>query len=458
MAGQSVGFAFVSVDNPDQAGIVAPSWGSRFLGIGSHQRVRKLRQLLHTYGVVEVASPRLTPTAMEEVDTFARRTVASVDDLLALLYKGARLGYGVASSLIWMTGDSTPNLAEFGPLISRYLKASALIFECASTLIEHHQPRSVLTFNGRFACSKPVVESARLSGVPCLVHERGAVFDRYDVQVGSVHDLAQQRRRLLEMWTKAPPNRQEIARAFFERRRQGDGVGWRSYTASQITGAVPEQRHPKRVVYFMSSDDEYAALSDYTPHTLFASQRCAVTFIARWAECKPEVELIVRLHPALQKKPPTEQRFWTSLQGGPNVLIDLPDSETDSYALAESADMVLTYGSTVGVEAAYWGRPVILLCDTLYSGLGCVHEPQTVAELERLLDNPGLPAMPQENCLPFGYYSMMYGTPFRFYQPTSLFDGSFMGDELTPDPNYLRRLKASPIGKQVAKIRNVLKG
>jgi hypothetical protein len=378
-----------------------------------------------------------------------------MEDLLALSYKGARLGFGVASSLISSTGESAPDLSAAGAKIARDLRVSAEVFESARALILAHQPKSILTFNGRFACSKPVVEAARLAGVPYQVHDCGALFNRFDVQHDSLHDTGKERQRLLIRWANGPLNKADIARTFFERRRAGDGMGWQSHTINQMPGSVPAARFPRRVVYFMSNDDEFSAIVDYSSHTIFASQRSAVEFLVHWARSRADVELIIRLHPMLVERPLSDRRYWESLKQGTNVLVDPPDSETDSYALAESADVVVTYGSTMGAEAAYLGRPVILLAESQYSGLDCVHEPHSLPELEALLNQTRLQAKPKENCLPFGYHSMTYGTPFQHYEATPRFDGAFMGTELTIYPQYLGAFIASPVGKQLLKVLRV---
>jgi UDP-N-acetylglucosamine 2-epimerase len=127
-------------------------------------------------------------------------------------------------------------------------------------------------------------------------------------------------------------------------------------------------------------------------HTCFRPQRQAIEFLVDWTRRQPDVELVIRLHP--KGKPHSDPHYWDSLQGQ-GVTVDAPDSETDSYALAESADLVLTHGSTMGLEAAFAGKPVVLLCDSAYRGLNCVYEPKTQDQVVALLGQRGCLSRPK---------------------------------------------------------------
>ena len=450
-AGHSVGFAFVDVDNPDED---TERSALRFLGCRPANKVAHLTRLLEPLGVTRVGSPMLAPAAYMEVARFANPRIASVDELRRLSYKGAHLGLGVASSLVSYTEQSSPDIARSRKLVERYLLASALVFEAAHYLIKQWRPRSILVFNGRFACSKPITEAARQLGVGCLFYERGATFQHYSIQHRPIHDRSYRRECIAVAWDNAPVGRENIGRSFFTRRRRGDGIGWVSYTGNQTSGLVPPRRRTRRLVYFASSDYEFAEVDDTIRHTCCSSQSDAIERLVEWTRSHADTELIIRLHPRMHRISRRERRFWRQLNSA-NVFVDAPLSETDSYALAESADVVLTYGSTMGVEAAFLGKTVIALCDCDYTGFDCVYEPATVGELSDLLGQTQLPPKASERCLPFGYYFLTFGTLYRFYQPTSLFEGTFMGAKLTRDSEFVRRIRASGVGTTVARLRAI---
>jgi hypothetical protein len=439
-AGQRVAFAYVAVDNPDDE---LPR-RVRLRGGSTHRKARTLQRLLRQEGVA-TPSPRLSRSRRRDAVRFSHSRPSTLEELKALQYRGASLGLGVASSLISKVGDPQPNLAEEAARIQRYLLAAALVYDSSLSLIEAIRPKRILVFNGRFACSKPVVEAAKTTGVPYLLHERGATYERYAVFEQSVHKFAHTRQKIREAWKAAPSNAEHIAREFFRRRQAGDGVGWLSYTKDQRPGLVPERSACRRLVYFSSSDDEYAAVGDDFQDAIFVSQREAISFLIDWVATRDAHELVIRVHPHMKSKAARVRRWWDGLQGANVTLIPSGDA-TDSYALAQSADVVLTYCSTMGAESAFMSRPVIVLGDATYRELGCVYEPESPDAVRELLSRDELPPRSSDACLPFGYYYATYGKPYEFYSPRSLFTGSFLGTVLSPELrvlNAFRRVKAA---------------
>jgi hypothetical protein len=53
----------------------------------------------------------------------------------------------------------------------------------------------------------------------------------------------------------------------------------------------------------------------------------------------------------------------------PDIHLD-PFADIDSYTLMRQADVVVTYGSTTGVEAAFAGKPVVVMGPSAYDKLG----------------------------------------------------------------------------------------
>ena len=49
-----------------------------------------------------------------------------------------------------------------------------------------------------------------------------------------------------------------------------------------------------------------------------------------------------------------------------NVRIVLPEDSVNAYRLAAEADVGLTFGSTIGLEMAMLGKPVLVASKALY--------------------------------------------------------------------------------------------
>ena len=97
-----------------------------------------------------------------------------------------------------------------------------------------------------------------------------------------------------------------------------------------------------------------------------------------------------------------------------NVTVIPGDNSISSYDLMDVADKVVVFGSTMGLEASYWGKPVILLAGASYYYSGLCYVPKTPEELTSLLVKQ---LKPKDNAeaIKWGFY-MMYRDPQQFYK------------------------------------------
>ncbi len=58
----------------------------------------------------------------------------------------------------------------------------------------------------------------------------------------------------------------------------------------------------------------------------------------------------------------------------------LPELPISSYDLLFSCDMVVSFASTIGIEAVYWGKPSVLLGSFFYQNLDVAYRPTTHEE------------------------------------------------------------------------------
>lgn len=60
----------------------------------------------------------------------------------------------------------------------------------------------------------------------------------------------------------------------------------------------------------------------------------------------------------------------------------LPGEEISSYDLLEKSIGSITFGSTIGIESAYYSKPVLVLADTKFDELGIADKPKSWDEVE----------------------------------------------------------------------------
>jgi hypothetical protein len=112
-------------------------------------------------------------------------------------------------------------------------------------------------------------------------------------------------------------------------------------------------------------------------------------------------------------KPPQDFADWESVVSAvePDVHVD-PYSPIDSYELMRQADIVVTYGSTSGVEAAYAHKPVIVMGPSAYDKLGCATRVGTAREIGAALDHRTSGSW--EGAVAYGLMMKRRGFNYRF--------------------------------------------
>lgn len=393
----------------------------------------------------------LTSDKKNKIIDWASNFSGDLDQLKSYMYEGKSLGMGVASSLISMYGDSRYCAEKRTKEVRKALVSSALVYERAKIIISQISPDFVVTFNGRFATSRPIVIAAEGMGIPVLRHERGATFDKYQIYTDAVHNYEYIKNRIINYWFLSDTQTRELSgHAFFQRKRQGDGIGWYSFTNKQKCGRIPlKPPNSRRFVYFSSSDDEYAAVTDVYRPGPWSNQLEALKALVRVCMKASDIELVIRVHPHLAKKSKQEQKLWIDLVGKTKKVHYIgPNEPVDSYALLDSADVVVTYGSTIGIEAAYWGKPSVLLGPCSYRDTSAVVCPKTESELMLYTLSNQLKSPPQDFCIQYGNYYLTHGIPFEYYEPKSLSDGVFLGNRFGWDPEFIYSLRNLRIFKK----------
>lgn len=386
--------------------------------------------------IVECPVP-ISSLKLDEV--LPNHVLDSVDSLKQAKYlDSSSFGLSIASSLISTFRDACIRPIDHKQYCLSLAVSYIYAFHFVSDLIKMNKYQSVVLFNGRFSSLKGAVEAARAHSLKVYYHERGANMKKFFFKPYQPHDLNRIQGDVLRVWNEAQLKFGDsavlIAKQFFEDQSRAIEQGWESFVAHQeIKAAEPFLKMAqvlslsgKVVVYFSSSIDEWAA-SGYTYDLSFGSQIEAVT--ALYSACKYNSHsLIIRIHP---NQPVSEGVLWNKLELLEDLVIIPSHSKASSYYLMQCSDVVATYGSTVGVESVYWGKPSILLNSSLYSNIGVsVVFPRDLDELTQILASIDSIPVDSVTSYKYGFYFKTNGVDFIFYQPESLFSGRFYGFDL----------------------------
>jgi hypothetical protein len=137
--------------------------------------------------------------------------------------------------------------------------------------------------------------------------------------------------------------------------------------------------------------------------------------------------LAIRTHPNSKEPFDLESRLKDVEHDFVHLIA--PESELDSYALLDTCHTVATFGSTIGIEAAYWNKPSILLGPSIYEDLGGTYNPSSHEEaVEMLLCS--LPPRGREAAINYAYYQKTHGVNFIYAHATEVYKATFKGKQL----------------------------
>jgi hypothetical protein len=134
----------------------------------------------------------------------------------------------------------------------------------------------------------------------------------------------------------------------------------------------------------------------------------------RWFAGRPDLQLVVRIHPAELLNPlVSRQRVADDILAAfpnlpANVRVIAPGDPLNTYALADACDSVIIYGTKMGVELAPRGIPVIVAGEAWIRNKGLAQQADTREEYFDFLEN--LPAgrrideLQQERALKYAFH------------------------------------------------------
>ncbi len=131
---------------------------------------------------------------------------------------------------------------------------------------------------------------------------------------------------------------------------------------------------------------------------------------------RPECQLVVRVHPGELRfagEPSTEIVRTTLPEQPRHVVVVPPESRINTYDLVELAHVGLAYTTTVGMEMAMSGVPVVVVGRCHYRGKGFTYDPESWDEYWKTLQ--ALLARPQGERLAAAQVDLALRYAYRFF-------------------------------------------
>jgi hypothetical protein len=340
------------------------------------------------------------------------------------------------ASLMTNLRSSAPDIWKYKKKFYAYLKDAIFSYFLADSLIDRIKPKTVYIFNGRMAIYKPWVNLAKFLKIDFFVYEYPVIgyenyllhknftdqdlsvrsFAYYDFYLDSkVSDLKKQ--IIGDFWFK---NR-------IKRKRQGfENV----YSKFQSLNKLPVDWDPKvfNLSFFVSSQDEINVLVNYSNNV--ASNQ--IDLIKGIRNTFPNIHINVRIHPNLKGVDPDFVNELIALGEKGHVIIIKPEDDVDSYELIRRSNLIVSCGSTIGVEAAYLGTPSLLVGSSLFESFKCCIKAENKILFYRVIrksiqgDFSIFPdkELAKQEALRFAWAFVNYGVkPKYFFRKNSYYEG-----------------------------------
>lgn len=328
------------------------------------------------------------------------------------------VGSGVLSSLISRYRTLNININSVEYELKKNISNAIAYKKWIQGLLKLKKIDRLVTFSGRFNLSMLLSKVAEKECIDLYYHESTRNNDKYYYSNRKIHSFSEQMELINDFWRFSNLDFQErinYAQKFYENCRYSkvgrSGLN-RSFTKNQIKGYLPLKNKNKRIVFYGNSEDEYA-IFDLSTDKLFEwhNQEEAIKILSQVLTAYPNIELVIRVHPN------DKESWWNNLKG--NFQVITADSKVDTYGLLDTADLVITYRTSIGIEASFWRKPSILMAHSEFSGFTKLNLVKNSKELSNLIQyymyerNQHIEPLWRES-VKIGYFRQEFGCNYQY--------------------------------------------
>ena len=347
------------------------------------------------------------------------------------------------SALITELQVSKPSLSQHSKKLKLHLQVAMENYYSAVNILEEWLVDEVYIYNGRFPKYRPILRVANKIGLAVKVYEYPySGFENYIMIDGTYpHDFGNTSKLIQLVVASSPlPEEKIISEGedwFTERmidKTQLDEPMLPSYNHWQNTGELGDWEDSLyNIVFFVSSEHEYYAIKEVRETQPYGQIEALRTILSATTTALVNV----RIHPNLKDKDPFFLSQLMELEYEHRIKIIEASSSVDSYELMSKADLVVSFGSTTGIEAAFLGKPVITIGASLFDAFSATALAYTHNELLELVrdaennDYSKFPSIKQRNfeACKFAYGFCNFGERPKYLARQSFTGGTMLSSK-----------------------------
>lgn len=312
-------------------------------------------------------------------------------DLRVIQIDGDDIGEAAFSEFVTHFRETHPDFNKQNVDFAKLLLKNSLIvhFSIRNHLLEE-KPDKLILFNGRISAYRPALRVGVSLGIDTKVFEVGGSFNTYILTNKTYpHNPINFRKKILQAYERTILKKEDmikITSEWYHGREEGT-TDQLLFTQKQIKGlgiSDLKKESKLKVGIFVSSEDELFVIAE-SKSPFYMDQSSAIVQITD--DLKDEdILFIIRAHPHLTGLNNTQTKGLLEIcSSRSNIKYISPKSKISTYELIDICDVVIVFGSTVGIEAVNKGKPTILMGQAIYRGFGGTIEPDSHEELIKIL-------------------------------------------------------------------------
>jgi hypothetical protein len=335
--------------------------------------------ILRKYGFSSSSSYLEGAKKKHSVITLNHQRLSRPVSVILSVSEWAELKRSVEGLLMTLFADFRPERHRvlYPALKKRAERSAVLLFHAALESMLKDRPTKIVIPNGRFPYQKALVLAAKRLEVEVAFYERGfrtdsgvfigehmtvdrrawqAIAERGDERFG------ESTRRASRQWLLSRKVPGSLDNEF--------SSNWRLDSTHTESTQTPTTRFS--VAFFTSSQDEFLSLEDWQGFG-WSDQYEAFTEFAR----RVEGPHVLRIHPNFINKSfghaiEEIRRVNWMRKNVPGLEIVWPTSPLSSYQVIDQSAKIVVHGSTIGLEASAYGKPVWNSGSSMYDIYGDV--------------------------------------------------------------------------------------
>jgi len=347
------------------------------------------------------------------------------------------------SALITELQVSKPCLSQHSKKLKLHLRVAMESYYSAVNILEEELVDEVYIYNGRFPKYRQILRVANRIGLDVKVYEYPySGYENYITVNGTYpHDFGNTSKLIQSVVESSTLPEEKII---------SEGKNWfteRMFNKTQLaepmlpsfnywqkTGEIGEWEDGiYNIVFFISSEHEYYAIKEVRETQPYGQIEALKAILSATRKAL----INVRVHPNLQDRDPLFLSQIMDLDYEKRIKIIDADSSVDSYELMSKADLIVSFGSTTGIEAAFLGKPVITVGASLYAAFPATALAYTHKDLLELVieaennNYSKFPSVTQRNveACKFAYGYSNFGQKPKYLLRQSFSGGTMLSSE-----------------------------